>query len=282
MINNGKKTNRFLKIILKILVLFFYLIFTVFPLYWILLTSFKTRQEIFTFPIKYWPSEFTLDNYVEIFKISHFGVYFINSLIVALVSAGLSLIIGALGGYALARFKFKGRNKILFAYLFTQMIPSFIILAPLYLMLSKFHMINKLTTLMTLYTIMLIPYCTVTLKGFFQRIPASLDEAAMVDGCSRIQALFKVIAPVMLPGIAATYIFTFVQCWNELFLAVMFIDGESKKTIPVALNAFVMKYDINWGALAAGTVLSIIPTLILFAFLQKYIAGGLTDGAIKG
>lgn len=135
---------------------------------------------------------------------------------------------------------------------------------------------------MVAYTAMLIPYCTISLRGFFQRIPESIEEAAMIDGCSRLYALFKVVTPVMLPGIAATYIFTFVQCWNEVFQAIMFIDIEANKTIPVALNSFIMKYDINWGALSAGTVISIIPTIILFGFIQKYMAAGLTDGAIKG
>lgn len=277
-----KNVSKNIKLISKIIALFIYLIFSIFPFYWILITSFKPKQDIFTIPIQYWPTNFTLDNYVEIFRISKFGKYFFNSLTVALVGSAATLIIGILGGYVLARFKFRGKNRILMLYLFTQMIPGFIVLAPLYVMMAKFQLINKLAGLMVLYTAMLIPYCTITLRGFFQRIPDSLEEAAMVDGCGRIHSLIRVILPVMLSGIAATFIFLFVQCWNELFLAVMFIDAESKKTIPVALNSFIMKYDINWGALAAGTVVSIIPTIILFAFIQKYITGGMTQGAVKG
>ena len=276
-----KSKGKIIGLIFKIAALGIYLVFTIFPFLWIFITSIKPRKEIFTFPVMYWPSKATLDNYIQIFKISKFDKYLLNSLIVSIVGAGAALFIGILGGYVLARFKFKGKNKILLAYLFTQMIPGFIILAPLYILLSKLGLINRLSALMILYTASLIPYCTVSLRGFFQRIPGSLEEAAMVDGCSRFRALFYIVIPVMLPGIAATYIFAFVQCWNELFQAVMFIDVEYKKTIPVALNSFIMKYDIDWGALSAGTVISILPTIILFAFVQKYITGGLTQGAIK-
>ncbi|MDD4568863.1 MAG: carbohydrate ABC transporter permease [Tepidanaerobacteraceae bacterium] len=276
-----KKRSLLIKI-LKVVVLGIFLVYTIFPFYWILITSFKSRQDIFTMPIQYWPKVFTLENYREIFEISNFGRYFMNSLIVSMVGAGGSLLAGLLGGYVLARFQFKGKTNILFLYLLTQMVPGFLILAPLYTLMSKLNLINKLGSLMVAYTAMLIPYCTISLRGFFQRIPESIEEAAMIDGCSRLYALFKVVTPVMLPGIAATYIFTFVQCWNEVFQAIMFIDIEANKTIPVALNSFIMKYDINWGALSAGTVISIIPTIILFGFIQKYMAAGLTDGAIKG
>jgi multiple sugar transport system permease protein len=148
--------------------------------------------------------------------------------------------------------------------------------------MSRLGLINHPASLMICYTVMNIPYCTVTLRGFFQRIPGSLEEAAQIDGCNRIQSLVRIVMPVMASGIAATFMFVFVQCWNEVFLAIMFIDVEAYKTIPVALNSFIMKYDINWGSLAAGIVISILPTILMFAFVQKYIAGGLTAGAVKG
>lgn len=133
-----------------------------------------------------------------------------------------------------------------------------------------------------MYTVMTIPFCTIMLRGFFQRIPSSLEEAAMIDGNSRLSALFRVIIPVMLPGISATFIFAFVQNWNELFMAIMFIDREESKTIPVAMNSFITKFNIDWGTMSAATMLSAIPTFILFAFGQRYIVAGLTQGAEKG
>jgi multiple sugar transport system permease protein len=269
-------------LIFKILFLGLFLVFTIFPLYWIFITSLKPKKDMFTFPIQYWPENLTFDNYINIFKISEFNVYIFNSLILSYVAATFSLIIAMLSGYVLARFNFKAKSQVIFAFFITQMIPLFIALAPLYLLMSKLHLLNRLPSLMLMYTVMMIPFCTVILKSFFERIPSSLEEAAMIDGCSRLSALVKVIIPVMLPGIAATFIFAFVQTWNELFLAVMFIDKESAKTIPVAMNSFITKFDIDWGAMSAATVLSVIPTLLLFAFAQKYIVEGMTQGSIKG
>ncbi|WP_218781232.1 carbohydrate ABC transporter permease [Bacillus sp. EB106-08-02-XG196] len=270
------------KLLVKVVFLSLFLIFTVFPLYWIFVTSLKPSNEMFTFPIQYWPENVTFENYINIIKISNFDVYIMNSLILSLVSGVISLIIATLGGYVLARFEFKGKTQVIFAFFITQMIPLFIGLAPLYLLMSKLDLINRLPSLMLMYTVMMVPFCTVMMKGFFERIPSSLEEAAMIDGCSRITALYKVIIPVMLPGLAATFIFAFVQCWNELFLAVMFIDKEEAKTIPVAMNSFITKFDIDWGSMSAATVLSVIPTLLLFAFAQKYIVEGMTQGSIKG
>ena len=267
--------------IVKAVVLAFALVVILFPLAWIFLTSIKDKTEIYVFPVRYWPNNPTFENYVELFKISSFGTYFLNSLIVALAGAAGSMLCAILGAYILARFTFKGKGALLFAFLFTQMVPMFIILAPLYAMMSSLKLINHLSSLMIVYAVMNIPYCTVTLRGFFQRIPGSLEEAAMIDGCNRLQSLVRIVIPVMASGVAATFMFVFVQCWNEVFLAIMFIDVEQYKTIPVALNSFIMKYDINWGALAAGIVVSIVPTMVMFAFVQKYIAGGLTAGAVK-
>ncbi|MDB4867228.1 MAG: binding-protein-dependent transport system inner rane component, partial [Cohnella sp.] len=171
---------------------------------------------------------------------------------------------------------------VMLGFFLTQMLPGFVALAPLYLLMTKLGLINTRISLILMYTVGLIPFSTILLKGFFERIPSSLEEAAMIDGCSRMSALIRVIMPVMLNGIAATFIFAFVQNWNELFMAVMFIDDESLKTLPVAMNSFVMKFDVDWGSMSAGTVLSVIPTVVLFAIAQRFIVEGLTQGAVKG
>jgi multiple sugar transport system permease protein len=267
---------------LKVLYLALHLIVMVFPLYWILITSLKPQKDIFSFPLKYWPTNFTFENYVNVFKISKFHVYIANSLIVSIVSASIVLAIAILSAYVLARFKFRGHQQIMLAFFLTQMLPGFVSLAPLYLLMSNMHLIDTRISLILMYTVGLIPFSTIILRGFFQRIPGSLEEAAMIDGCSRLSALLRIIIPVMLPGIASTFIFAFVQNWNELFLAVMFIDSEAIKTLPVAMNSFVLKFDVDWASMSAGTVLSILPTVILFAFAQKFIVQGLTQGAEKG
>lgn len=276
-----KNSRRIPFTILRFTTLAIYFAMVVGPIMWILLTSLKDKQSIYIFPVKYLPDPLTFKNYIDIFRISNFGRYFINSLLVAVVGSALAMIMAIMGGYVMARFKFKGRSALMLGFLITQMIPMFVILAPLYEMMGKLRLINKLPVLMILYMAMLIPYCTITLRGFFQRIPSALEEAAMIDGCSRLQSLLMIILPVMATGIASTFLFAFVQSWNEIFLAIMFIDSERLKTIPVAINSFIMKFDIDWGSLTAGMIVSILPTMLVFAYIQKYIAGGLTAGAVK-
>jgi multiple sugar transport system permease protein len=259
-----------------------WLVITVFPLYWVTVTSLKPKGEIFTFPLRYLPEHATLDNYRELFGFASFGRYLTNSLIVSLAAASVVLLVGLLAGYALARFSFRGRGEVMLAFLVTQMVPLFIALGPLYLLLSRMQLINRLAGLVLVYVAMLVPFCTVMLRGFFERTPVAIEEAAMIDGCSRLRALFTVVVPVMLPGIAATFVFAFIQCWNELFLAIMFIDDESAKTVPVAMNSFITQFDIDWGAMSAATVVSLLPTVVLFGYAQRYIVEGLSSGAVKG
>lgn len=269
--------------LLKYSVLLIFLVIVLFPFIWIFITSLKpTQAEIYAFPIVYWPEQPSFLNYINIFGKGNFGQYVFNSFVVSTLAGFFAVIIGILAGYVVARYQFKLRGPILFFFLFTQMIPMFIMLAPLYEMMAKAGLVNNIAVLVILYTNMMIPFCMVTLRGFFQDIPRSLEEAAMIDGCGRLRALFTVIIPIMLPGIASTFIFAFINSWNELFAAVMFIDVDKYRTIPVALNSLILKYDIKWGEMSAGIVISIIPTMLLFAFAQKYMAEGLTSGAVKG
>ncbi|RKP49850.1 carbohydrate ABC transporter permease [Cohnella endophytica] len=268
--------------IVRILVMAAFLIVVIFPLYWMLITSLKPKKDIFSLPIHYWPKTLTFENYENIFKITKFHIYIINSLVVSLGAALVVLTISTLSSYVLARFKFRGSSQVMFFFFLTQVIPAFIGFAPLYLMMSKLNLVNSLSGLALVYTVMAIPFSTIMLKGFFQRVPSSLEEAAQIDGCSRLGALVRVIMPVMLPGLSATFIFSFVQNWNELFFSVMVIDSEKLKTIPVAMNSFITKFDVDWGSMSAATVLSVVPTLILFALCQKLIVQGLTQGAEKG
>lgn len=267
---------------LKVAFLTLHLLVMVFPLYWILITSFKPQKEIFVYPLQYWPKNWTLQNFVDIFRISKFHIYIGNSLLISILAAVIVLMVAILSAYVLARFRFRGHRQIMLVFFLTQMLPGFISLAPLYLLMSNMGLINNRISLVLMYTVGLIPFTTIMLRGFFQRIPGSLEEAAMIDGCSRMTALYRVILPLMLPGLASTFIFAFVQNWNELFLAVMFIDSEALKTLPVAMNSFILKFDVNWGAMSAGAVLSVLPTVLLFAVAQRFIVEGLTQGAEKG
>ena len=266
----------------KAVLLSIWLVITLFPLYWILVTSFKAPGAIAAFPLQYLPRVWTVENYVTLFTNFDFGIYVLNSLLIALVSAGVATLIALLSAYVLARFEFKGKAAVMLAFFATQMIPAFIALGPLYLMMVNLGLVDRRAGLIILYIAGCIPFCTIMLRGFFENVPDALEEAAMVDGCSRLSALVRVIIPVMTPGILAAFIFNFVNCWNELFLSVLLMNSDSKKTIPTALNGFISSFNIEWGPMAAAAVLAVIPTMALFAFASRYIVQGLTSGAVKG
>ena len=176
---------------------------------------------------------------------------------------------------------FKSKQLIITLLFFTQTVPSFLVLIPLYDMFSKVGMLDKLPTLMLLYMNLMIPFSVIMSKSFFDRIPFSIEEAAQVDGCTKLQSIFKIVFPLTLPGIAAIFSYTFINTWNELFLAVMFINSDNKMTIPVALNSFNSKIGVGWDIMSAGIIVSLLPTIIIFAFAQRYIVAGLTGGAVK-
>ena len=268
--------------ITRIVFLGLWLVITLFPLYWILITSFKTPGAIFSYPLTYWPEEFSIINYVTLFQKTNFGTYVLNSLIVATAAATIATFISMLSAYVLARFEFRSKSAVLMAFLVTQMIPTFIALGPLYLLMVKLNLVDNRFGLTLIYVAVSIPFCTIMLRGFFANIPDALEEAAMIDGCSRFGALFRVIVPIMKPGIVAAFIFNFVNSWNELFLSVTLMNKDENKTIPTALNGFISSFNIDWGSMSAAAVLTILPTMVLFAFASRYIVQGLTAGAVKG
>lgn len=268
-------------LILRVLALGAYLICALFPLYWTLVTSLKGHTEIYTYPITYWPKQITFENYRYLLNSLNFTRYTLNSIFVSLFSSLAALIVASFSGYVLARKEFSA-NKVLFFLLFiTQTIPGFMLMSSIYVMFAPVGFTNSLFVLIFLYTGIMVPFSSIMMKGFFERIPESIEEAALIDGCKRLQMLFKVVFPVSAPGLGATFCFAFVNCWNELFLAIMLINTESKKTIPVGLNSFVGKADIDWGAMAAGVMIALLPAMLIFAFAQKYIVQGLTQGAVK-
>jgi len=268
-------------LISKVLVLGAFLCVVLFPFYWMLMTSLKQQKDIFSIPLTYFPPVFSVENYRSLFSNMGFGRFILNSAIVSVTAALAATCSALLGAHVLARFRFRGRKFVMYYFLITQMLPAFIGLAPLFQLLSAWNMIDFLPTLMILSASTLIPYSVITLRGFLMRVPRSLEESAMIDGCSRLRALVLVVLPVILPGLAATYIFCFVQCWNDLFAPILYMNRSVNYTIPVALNSMVMRNDVKWGELSAGTVISIIPTVTMFAFAQKYVAAGLLAGALK-
>lgn len=258
-----------------------WLILTLFPLYWIALTSFKDPAAISRFPIEYWPSEPSVQNYVSLFQNSSFGVFLANSAIVSLAAGATATLIALLSAYVIARFEFRGKGTVLIAFLLTQMIPAFIALGPLYSMMTDLGLVDTRPGLILVYIAICIPFSTVMLRGFFENVPDALEEAAMIDGCSRLGALFRVIVPVMAPGIIAAFIFNFVNSWNELFLSVVLMNTDENRTVPSALNGFISTFNIDWGSMSAAAVVTILPTMVMFALASRWIVAGLTSGAVK-
>lgn len=282
---NPKTKRRVSKVLngsCRALILIFFLIIVIAPIYWLFITSTKIQQDIATLNIQYWPKHFTLQNYARLWNASKFPIFLRNSLYVSLVSSVVVLLISVTGGYSLARYKFRMKKITLIGFLVSQMIPLTLILVPLFLIFSKMGLNNSLTSVIILYIIFNTPFCVITMQGFFINIPTSIEEAATIDGCTKVQILTQIVLPIMLPGIIAVFIFAFIGAWNDLLGGVMFINTETKKTIPVGLSAYVGQFAINWGEMTAGGMLALIPSAILFAVAQKFIVEGLTAGAVKG
>lgn len=278
-----RKTKRKIVGGVRFVVLAFYLLLVLLPIYWMLVTSFKVNSEIInTQVITYWPQEATTANYVGLFGTMNYGVYIKNSLIVTIATAVVVTILSIYGGYGLARFSFRGKGAAVIFLLITQMIPSILVIIPLYIVFSKLGLIDTHMSLFIYYTVINIPFCVITMRSFFERIPYALEEAAYVDGCSRGQTLWKIVLPVMFPGIVAVFVFAFIGAWNELIAGTIFLNTQKMWTIPIGLKSFVGKYNVDWGSMMAGGALALLPTAIMFIFVQKYIVEGMTAGAVKG
>ena len=275
------KKHKILLRALRFLLLSIYLIFAIFPLFWIFMTSLKPSEEVYSYPIKYFPSSPTLSAYKYLFSFANFSRYFLNSTIVSLSASAVSTFFSLLAGYVLARHKTRSVYWILLFLFFAQMIPAYLIMIPQYVMFSRFGLIDKLLGVTIVYVGIGCAFSTIMSRGFFLRVPRELEEAALIDGCGRLKALFKITVPIMLPGISAIFSFSFVNTWNELFIAALFLNSDNKLTVPVALYSFISKAGIKWNVLSAGLVVALLPTILVFAVAQKYIVAGLTQGALK-
>jgi multiple sugar transport system permease protein len=276
-----KKTNPAL-IVGKYAALAFYLIFALFPLYWLLKIGLTPDALIYSEGTRLFPSEVTFSNFTTVIFQTDFLAYFRNSLVVSLGAAFFTTLFAAGAGYAFSRFKFAGKRIIIALMLVTQMFPLLMIIAPIYKIVADLGLLNSLTSLIVVYTAFNIPFATFLMQSFFDGIPKDLEDAAMMDGCSRFQALRKVVFPLTLPGLGATLGFVFTAAWSELLFALMLISKNDAMTFPVGLLTFVSKFSVDWGQMMAAGVLALIPSCLFFIFIQRYLVQGLTSGAVKG
>ncbi len=249
---------------------------------WVLMSSFKTNLEIYQKPWSM-PESATIENYVSAWKTMKMSTYFLNSLIVVFASIFGCLIISTTTAFALTRYEFRGRKALLNLFVFSMSIPLQLLLIPLYEQLLQLDLINTRVGLILVYSVMWFPFSLFVLTGFFKTVPKALEESAIIDGCGEFRVFFDIMLPMVQPGIICVSVFNFVAMWNEYMLALVFASKQKLRTISLGMYALKdsMMYTSNWGGLFAAIVIMIIPSVIIFLLLQKYIISGLTLGAIK-
>jgi len=253
-----------------------------FPFLWTLRTSVMSMHDVMEWPLHYLPKNITFVNYAYIWKNIQYPRWFLNSVIIGSATALISVIIASLAGYAFARFKFPFHKVTLLGILTMNMIPRVLLSIPYYDLMFRLKWLDTYHALIIPYVAICLPFATWMLASYFRSIPKDLDECAMVDGATRLQALFRVVIPLASPGIVATGVYCFIVSWCEFLLALTLTSAEEMRTLPVALSTFVSEFSVDWGLLSAAAVISTVPVIIMFSYLQKHLIAGLTAGAIKG
>ncbi|MGC9018820.1 MAG: carbohydrate ABC transporter permease [Candidatus Bipolaricaulaceae bacterium] len=258
------------------------MMFNVAPFYWMIISSLKTDAEAYAIPPTWWPKQPTLyEGYIKVLMWTNFPRYFFNSLIVSLGSALLSTFVGALAGYGFSRFYFKGRSVLMGVLLSSQMLPGVLLVGPYFKLLAKVGLYNSYTGLILAFCTLTLPFSAWMLKGFIDTVPHELDEAAMIDGCSRLHAFFRVVFPLITPGMVATLIFAFLLAWGDLLWVLCLTSTESMATVTLGLSRLVTQFRVIWPQLMAGSMIATIPPVVLYLVLQNYLVKGLTGGAVK-
>lgn len=256
---------------------------TIFPLLWMALTSIKPQQELFTIPPMFLPRNVTLEHYRELLENTPFLKYFGHSLVIASSTTALVLVLGVLGAYSLVRFSYPGRERLAVLVLFTYLLPSVVLVLPLYLLMVKVGVANTLLSLVIAYTTFSLPYALWLLRAFMAGAPEDLEWAALVDGASRLGAFFDVVLPQILPGIISTAVFTFIVGWNEYFYALVLVNSDSARPLTTGvMNMLITSFNIEWSLLMAASVMMSLPLIVIFVFLQSYLTRGFAASGLKG
>ncbi len=264
-------------------VLVFAGIFALFPLVWTGLTSLKQNTDVITAEMQYLPHNPTLQNYAELWSRRSFVTLFGNSVVITVMTVSLCLLVGTSAAYAFSRYRFTGRNAALVGFLLIRMFPMVLMLIPLFIIMRNLNLLNTRLGLALAYTTFLLPIATWMLKGFFDAIPPDLEDAARIDGATRAGAIVRVVLPLAAPGVAATAVLTAIAAWNEFLFALMFTTNEASQTWPVGLHLLVgEEFNLPWGLLSAGGIISILPIIVFFVLAQKSLVRGLMQGAVKG
>lgn len=254
----------------------------IFPLYWMLVTALKTQVEIFQIPTPLWPKNLTFEAFQKQLSASSDTLRgFRNSFIIGLGAMAISTILAIPASYGLARFKFKGKKVIILLFLITQMLPSTLVLTSLYIMFSGAKLLNTYWAPILADATLGIPFSVIILRTYFLSIPKELDEAAKIDGCGHLTAFVKIMLPIAKPGVVVAAVFSFVYAWGDLIYGITFITNPNMRPITSSIYNYVQQYQTLWNSTMAFGIIAILPVVLIFIFMQKYIVSGLTNGAVK-
>ncbi|MDE1149733.1 MAG: carbohydrate ABC transporter permease [Azospirillaceae bacterium] len=259
-----------------------FLAFALFPLFWMLKVSVTPDDLMYGEGVRLWPSRVTLVHYTDVLRRTQFPLFFRNSLIVSAATALLATAAASATGYAFSRFRFRGKAWVVGVMLVTQMFPLVIIVAPIFRLLAPLGLTNSLAGLVLVYTAFNTPFAAFLMQSFFEAVPKDLEEAAMMDGATRLGAVVRIILPLTLPGLAATGGFVFTAAWSELLFTLMLNSSAAVSTFPAGLLGFVSKFSVDFGQMMAAGVLALLPAGLFFFLIQRYLVQGLTAGAVKG
>jgi len=256
-------------------------IYSLIPFAWMLSTSLKTEAEAFRIPPTWMPLQLTVDSYVGIWIRKNFATYFFNSTIISLATAVLSTFFGAFAGYGFSRFVFRGRRFLIGFFLATQMLPGVLLVGPYFKILSRIGLYDTRSGLIIAFLTICLPFSTWMMKGFIDKVPQELDQSAMVDGCSRVGVFFKIVLPIVAPGMVATILFAFLLAWGDLLWALCLTSSEQMITVTLGIARTIGEFRIIWPMLMAGSLVGGMPAILLYIFLQRLLVQGLTAGAVK-
>ena len=274
--------NKPLKLITTYLTALLIALFVLAPLIWTFLSSVKPDSEILRHFSRIFPSRIVLTNYMNLFQKTSFLTYFCNSVLVGIATTPLTLLVATPAAYSLTRFRYRGRDLYASFILFSYMVPLLLLGIPMFIIMSYLHLLNTRISLVLSYVAFSLPFSMWMLRSFFLSIPLALEEAAMVDGASRLQALVRIVLPLARPGLISCGIFTFVLVWNEYTLALLFIRSESLKTLPIGIAAFIGTTAYEWGYILSAIIMMTVPILFGFFFVQRALIRGFLAGATKG
>lgn len=281
--NSDRKVSRRQNVVLCFIAVIL-LCVLLFPLYWILVTSLKTEQEIFQIPPTWFPQVINTSSYAAQLESGDFNMFrsFANSFVISICAMAIAVVLAVPASYGIARYKFRGKKAAILAFLVTQMLPVSVLLTPMFIMYKTMGVYNTPIAAILSDATIGIPFSVLILKNYFASIPRELEEAAYMDGCNRFTGFFRVLIPVAKPGVMVCAIFSFLYAWGDLAYGMTFILDQEKRPITAGIFNFMGQYGTKWSYLTAFAVVTIIPVALIFIFMQKYIISGMTSGAVKG